>query len=126
MATKAQTTFGPNRYALELGKSGIAKAHVLNLNPGLIFGSADPVAAESFALALLKDTVKSVPLLPKLFQYLLLFSNRNILELDKIRVQNHPYIRHAVNIELGKLPDQIRYNNVPNAIQTRLNEYIIA
>lgn len=125
VATKAQGTFGPNRYALEIGKSGIAKAHIINLNPGLVFGSADPVAAEYFALALLKDTIKSVPFLPKLFQRLLLFSNRNVLKLDKIPVKNHPYIRRATDIELGKLPDQIMYTNVPNEVQTRLNGYII-
>jgi len=125
VATKAQATFGPNKYALELGKSGIAKAYIIELNPGLVFGSADPVAAESFGLALLKDTVKSVPFLPKLFQRLLLFSNRNALELENISVQNHPYIRHAMDIGLGKLPDQITYTNVPNEIQTRLNECII-
>jgi uncharacterized protein (DUF362 family) len=125
VATKAQATFGPNRYALELGKSGIAKAHVIDLNPGLVWGSADPVAAESFALALLKDTIKSVPFIPKLFQRLILFSNRNVLELNKIPVRNHPYIRHAMEIGLGKMPGQIDYTNVPNVVQNRLKEYII-
>lgn len=125
VATKAQATFGPNRYALEIGKSGIAKAHVIDLNPGLVFGSADPDAAESFALALLKDTVKSVPFFPKLLQSLILFSNSNILELDKIPVRNHPYILHAMAIGFGKMPGQIDYVNVSNTVQDRLKEYLI-
>jgi len=103
VATNAQATFGPNRYALEIGKSGIAKAHVVNLTPGRVFGSTDPVAAESFALALLKDTIKSVPFLPKLFQCLLLFSNRNVLELEKIPVKDNPYIRPCNDHKIGQI-----------------------
>jgi uncharacterized protein (DUF362 family) len=125
VATKAQTTFGPNRYALELGKTGIAKAHVMDLNPGMVFGSADPVAAEAFALALLKDVTKSVPFFHKLLQRLILFSNKNITELNKIPVKNHPYIRHAINIGLGKMQGQIIYGDVPNTVQDRLKEYLI-
>ncbi|HML04750.1 MAG TPA: DUF362 domain-containing protein [Methanobacterium sp.] len=122
VATKAQTTFGPNKYALEIGKSGIAKAHIMDLNPGMVFGSADPVAAEAFALALLKDVVKSVPFFPKLFQRLILFSNRNVTEFGEIPVKNHFYIQHAMKIGLGEMPSQIIYDNVPMAVQDRLNK----
>ncbi|HML04357.1 MAG TPA: DUF362 domain-containing protein, partial [Methanobacterium sp.] len=104
------------------GKSGIAKAHVMDLNPGMVFGSADPVATEAFALALLKDVTKSVPFFPKLFQRLLLFSNRNVTELNKIPVKNHPYIQHAMKIGLGEMPGEIMFNNVPDVIQHRLKE----
>ncbi len=123
VATKAQATFGPNRYVLPIGKFGIAKAYVVNLKPGLVFGSADPVGAESFALALLKDIKKSVPFLSRLYQRLILFSNSNVLELDKIPVSDHPYIKHAIEIGLGKMPGRISYTNVPATVQERLKEY---
>ncbi|MGZ7068141.1 MAG: DUF362 domain-containing protein [Methanobacterium sp.] len=122
VTTKAQATFGPN--PLALGKFSIVKPHVVDLKPGLVFGSADPVAAEAFALALLKDVVKSVPFFPKLIQRLLLFSNKNVLELDKIPVRDHPYIRHAIDLGLGKMPEKINYSNIPDAIQDNLNEYL--
>jgi len=125
VATKAQATFGPNLYTLKLGKYGLVKAYIVNLELGMVFGSDDPVAAEAFALALLKDVIKSVPFFPKLLQRLMLFSNNNVLEFCKIPVMDHPYIRHAIDIELGEMPSQIKYNNVPEPVQERLNGYFV-
>lgn len=125
VATKAQATFGPNLYTLKLGNSGIAKAYVMDLNPGMIFASVDPVAAESFAIALLKDVIRSVPQFPRLFESLILFSNKNVREFKKIPVQDHPYIRHAIKIGLGNMPGQINYVNVPETVQKRLREYFV-
>jgi len=51
VATKAQTTFGPDRFGIRIGVGGLGRAYVLSPEPGLVFGSADPVAAEAFALA---------------------------------------------------------------------------
>lgn len=123
VSTKAQTTFGPNRSALKLWKLELAKSHVVDLNPGLIFASADPVAAESFAITLLKDLRKNIPKLAVFYQSLLLFSNSNISQLDKLPVKDQLYIRHAVNLGLGKLPDRIEYEDVPETLQNRLNNY---
>lgn len=125
VSTKAQATFGPNRSALKLWKLELAKSHVVDLNPGMVFASTDPVAAESFAIALLKDIRKNIPLLSRLYQNLLLFSNSNITHFDKLDVEDQPYIRHAINTGLGKLPDKINYENVPETIQKCLNEYLI-
>lgn len=125
VSTKAQATFGPNRSALKLWKLELAKSHVVDLNPGLIFASADPVAAESFAIALLKDVRKNIPKLSGVYQSLLLFSNSNISRLDKLHLRDQLYIRHAINIGLGQLPDKIVYENVPETIQKRLNNYFI-
>lgn len=122
VATKAQATFGPNLYALRLGNSGIAKAYVVDLNPGMIFASADPVAAESVAIVLLKDVIQSVPQFSRLFESLILFSNKNVREFKKIPVQDHPYIRHAIKIGLGNIQGQINYVNVPETVQKRLRE----
>jgi len=124
VATKAQATFGPNRNGLEFGKFEIAKSNVVDLKPGLVFASDDPVAAESFALALLKDIRKSLPFLSKLYPRLLLFSNSNVMDLNNIEINNQSFIKHAVDIGLGEIPGQIIYRNVPDIIQERLNKYI--
>ncbi len=65
MATKAQATFGPNQSEVKLGKFAIAKAKIVDLKPGMVFASADPVAAESFAFALLKDIIKNFHFYPR-------------------------------------------------------------
>jgi len=120
VATKAQTTFGPDRQELELGALKIARAHVMELKPGLVFGSADPVAAESFALATLKHLRKSLPFLAKLYESLMLFSNDNITKVDKIPVKNHPYIKHSMDIRLGEMTIDVQYKDVPSALMKSL------
>jgi Domain of unknown function (DUF362) len=113
VATKAQATFGPDSQALERGALKIAKAHVMDLKRGLVFGSADPVAAESFALAALKHLRKSLPFLARLYERLILFSNANITKVDRVTVNDHPYIRHSMDIGLGEMTTDIQYKNVP-------------
>ncbi len=121
VATKAQATFGPNRNALKFGKLEIAKSNVVNLKPGMVFASDDPVAAESFAVALLKDIRKSLPFLSKLYPSLILFSNSYVKNLNKIPLVDQTFIKHAMDIGLGKMPDQIIYKDVPDNIQDRLD-----
>lgn len=123
-ATKAQITFGPNRNALQIGKLEIAKANVVKLKPGLVFASNDPVSTESFAIALLKDLRKSMPLLHRLYPRLILFSNNNINKIDQIPIRDMAYIHHAMDIGLGKMPTQIVYNNIPNSLKDRLKGYL--
>jgi len=124
VATKAQATFGPNQSEVKLGKFGIAKANIVDLVPGMVFASADPVAAESFAFALLKDIIKNLPFLSKIYQNLLLFSNDNVTKFDKIPIREQPFIRHAIDIGLGEMSDHIIYNNVPETFQHRLRKYL--
>ena len=57
-----------------MGTGGIGRAYVSSPEPGLVFGSADPVAAEAFALALLKDIKTSVPFWLGLLERIILFS----------------------------------------------------
>jgi uncharacterized protein (DUF362 family) len=125
VATKAQTTFGPNTNAVQFGKLEIGKAHIVELKPGIVFASNDPVSAESFAITLLKDLRKSLPTIPKLSSKLLLFSNPNITKLDKTPVRNMTFIKHAIDIGLGEMPVKIVYNNVPSNIKDRLSEILI-
>lgn len=120
VATKSQVTFGPDSQVLGLGPLKIGKAHVMDLQPGLIFGSTDPVAAESFALATLKHLRISLPFLNRIYERLVLFSNANITLVDKVPIKDHPYIKHSLNIGLGKMTTNIRYKDVPRNLEKSL------
>jgi uncharacterized protein (DUF362 family) len=124
VATRAQTTFGPNRFGIRIGPVGLGRANVVELKPGLVFASADPVAAETFALGLLKCLKKSVPRIPRLMEQIFLYQNRNVQDLGTTPVRIHPFIRHAIDIGLGELPEEIRYTDVPYAVQDRIQEQL--
>jgi uncharacterized protein (DUF362 family) len=123
VATKAQATFGPNQSELKLGRFGFARAKIIDLKPGMVFASADPVAVESFAFAVLMDTIKKLPFFSKLYQNLILFSNKNVTKFDKIPIRKQTFIQHAINIGLGEMSDMIQYNNISVTLQNRLNNY---
>jgi len=121
VATAAQATFGPDRYSLRLGPVGLGKAYVARPDPGLVFASTDPVAAETFALALLRDLKSRIPFLQRFSERCILSSNPNVQDLLKIPVKDHPYIRHAMKIGLGEMPGRIIYRNVPVALAEQLD-----
>ncbi|MFA4877366.1 MAG: DUF362 domain-containing protein [Methanoregula sp.] len=121
VATKVQTTFGPDRFALRLGPVGLGKAYVTNPDPGLVFASADPVAADAFALAILKELKTTVPYVPTLTERIILSKNHNVQDLPTILVGDHPYIRHATKMGLGRMSSEIVYANVPQPVQGRFN-----
>lgn len=124
VANQAQTTFGPDKQLLELGKLKIASAYISNLNPGLVFASADQVAVESFALALLKYLRSSLPILPKLLEQIILLYKNNTIKVDKIPIREHPYIKHSIKLGLGKIVSEIEYFNVPVNIERILGEIL--
>jgi uncharacterized protein (DUF362 family) len=124
VATRAQATFGPNRFGVRIGPIGLGRAHVIELKPGLVFASADPVAAETFALAILKSLKKSVPRIPRLMERIFLYQNGNVQDLETIPVRIHPFIRHAIDIGLGEMPEEIRYTDVPYAVQDRIQDHL--
>jgi hypothetical protein len=39
-------------------------------------------------------------------------------------VRIHPFIRHAIRIGLGEMPEGIEYTGVPYAVQDRINAYL--
>jgi uncharacterized protein (DUF362 family) len=121
VATKAQATFGPDRFAIRHGTVGLGKAYITSPDPGLVFASADPVAADAFALAILKELKTMIPFFPRLTERIFLSKNRNVQDLPTIPVRNHPYIRHATKIGLGRMRSEIVYANVPQPVQDRLN-----
>jgi uncharacterized protein (DUF362 family) len=124
VATKAQATFGPNRSEFKLGKLEIAKANIVNLKPEMVFAGTDPVAVESFAFALIKDIRNNLPPLSRIFSNIILSSNEIVNQVDKIPVIKQKFIRHAIDIGLGNMPDQIIYNNIPVTLQERMGKYL--
>jgi len=113
VATKAQTTFGPDSQSMKLGKLKINRSYISKLKPGLIFASQDPVAAESFGLATLKYLRKSIPTLPRLYERLILLSSNKTHKIDRIPIKDIPYLKHAISLGMGENPSKINYQNVP-------------
>jgi uncharacterized protein (DUF362 family) len=124
VATEVQATFGPDRYGLRTGQSGIGRSFVIKPEPGLVFASADQVAAEATALAILKDAKSSLPFLPRLTQRIALFQNPHVQGFDRISIRNHPYVSHGMNIGLGDMPGEMLFGNVPGEVRQRLKEYL--
>jgi uncharacterized protein (DUF362 family) len=124
VAIKAQATFGPDRFGIQLGPIGLGRAHIMSPQPGLVFASADQVAAETFALGLLKDLKKSVPFFPRLSERVILNQNRNVQDVATIPVRDHPYIRYATKMGLGEQPDEIIYKDVPVIVQEKYRRYL--
>jgi hypothetical protein len=124
VATEVQATFGPDRYGIPLGKGGLGRAHVMRPGPGLVFAGADQIAAESTALAVLKDAKRSVPFFPKLSERIGLFQNPHVQRFGQIEVRDHPYIRHGTTIGLGHAPAELVWENVPGDLRQRLEEIL--
>ena len=55
LATEVQATFRPDQNGIRLGRTGFGRAYVIRPEHGIVFGSADQIAAEATALAVLKD-----------------------------------------------------------------------
>ena len=124
VVTRAQTTFGPDQQAVDLGMLKIARAHVVDIKPGLVFASTDPVAAETCALALLQYLRKSLPKLAKLYEAIILMSSNNPKKMENTLLKEHPYIKHAQNIDLGCLPSEFEFNKIPEDIKHVFNDII--
>jgi uncharacterized protein (DUF362 family) len=93
-ATAAQTTFGPDRNG----------AFVVTPDHGLVFASADPVAAEAAAIDLLTRLYRDeTPLAARLAQKALLAANGQARELGTVPTAEQPFIKHALALGLGRL-----------------------
>jgi uncharacterized protein (DUF362 family) len=123
-ATEVQATFGPDQYGIRLGRTGFGRAYVIRPKPGLVFGSADQIAAEAMALAVLKDAQRSLPLLPRSMQRVGLLRNPYVKDLDRLSIRDHPYIRHGMKIGLGEMPGEMVFEHVPDVVQKRLGELL--
>jgi hypothetical protein len=120
LATEVQATFGPDRYGIRRGPIGLGRSYIVRPDPGLVFGSADQIAAEATALAVLKDAKRSLPLLPRCLQRMILFQNPYVQNVDRMDVRDHPYIRHGMKIGLGEMPGELVFEDIPDTVQKRL------
>lgn len=124
LATEVQATFGPDRYCGHIGHISYGQACAVRPGPGLIFGSADPIAAEAVALGVLKDARRSIPFLMDTIQRFTLFYNPYVQGFDRTDVIDHPYIRHGMKIGLGEMPGEMVFENVPGTVQKRLSGFL--
>jgi hypothetical protein len=120
LATEIQATFGPDRYGIPLGRTGLGRAYVVRPEPGLVFCSPDQVAAEAAALAVLQDAKRSLPPVQRWLERAVLFTNPHVQLLDGINIRDHPYIRHGLKIGLGEMPRDLVFEDVPPEVQRRL------
>jgi uncharacterized protein (DUF362 family) len=120
LATEIQATFGPDRYGIPLGRTGLGRAYVVRPEPGLVFCSADQVAAEAAALAVLQDAKRSLPFVPRRLERAVLFRNPHVQALERMNVGDHPYIRHGLEIGLGTMPRDLVFEDVPAEVRERL------
>lgn len=125
VGTEAQVTFGPDRYAYRIGHFGIGEAYRVRLKPALVFASADQVAAEAVAFALLKDLKRTNPVTARIKEKILLLQNRYSRDVVDVRVRDHPFIRHGIDIGLGTMPGEIVFTDVPDPVQDHLKEYLV-
>ena len=120
VATEIQATFGPDRYGIRAGPIALGKAYVMRPDPPLVFGSADQIAAEATALAVLKDARRSLPFFPRVMQRVALFQNPHVRGLDRTGVRHHPYIRHGMKIGLGGMPGEMVFEGVAEPARERM------
>jgi uncharacterized protein (DUF362 family) len=116
-ATKAQTTFGPDKQVLPL----IGCANKIVPDTGLIFASNNQVSAEIFAIKYLTFLYQNhTPIHKKILQKLLVKFNGQIKELGKQEILQNPFIKYAIEKKLGTNKITIKYYNTPKKIQEKI------
>jgi uncharacterized protein (DUF362 family) len=120
LATEVQATFGPDRYGIPLGRTGLGRAYVVRPEPGLVFCSTDQVAAEAAALAVLQDAKRSLPSGQRWLEHIALFKNPYVQIPERINISDHPFIRHGLKIGLGRMPRELAFEDVPVEVRERL------
>lgn len=114
VATKVQTTMGPNKSLIKLFNSfGIFPAYVLTPETGLIIASDDPVAADGAALSFLFECYKRTPWTERLLQKMLIAANGRIKELGTYDIWKNPMIAHQLKLGLGEKATTLDCSDVP-------------
>lgn len=121
VATEIQATFGPDRYGIPLGRTGLGRAYVVRPEPGLVFCSTDQVAAEAAALAVLQDAKRSLPFVPRYLERAALFRNPHVQALERMNIVDHPFVRHGLKIGLGTMPRELMFEDVAVEARERLS-----
>lgn len=121
LATEVQATFGPDWYGIPIGRTGLGRAHIVRPEPGLVFCSADQIAAEAAALSVLQDAKRSLPLGPRWLERFALFKNPHVQAIERMNVSDHPYIRHGLKIGLGTMQRELVFEEVQGEVRERLS-----
>ena len=120
LATGIQASFGPDRFGIPLGRTGLGRAYIVHPKPGLVLCSTDQVAAEAAALAVLQDAKQSLPFGQRWLERAALFTNPNIRTFEGMNIRDHPYTRHGLEIGLGEMPEELVFEDVPPEVRKRL------
>jgi hypothetical protein len=92
---------------------------------GLVFGSADPVAAEAMALAVLRDARQSLPFSARAPERIALAGNPLYKRVNTLPVPENPAIRHAMTLGLGGIGDARNIDGtVPEEYLRRLTSLV--
>lgn len=118
-ATKAQTTFGPDR---RLG--GVLGSNVMTPETGLVFASKDPVAAEVFALAFLTHLYSKTKLADRILQKVMMLVNSQAKELGSEGIYENRFISHAIRLGIGNPDFNVQYDNVPDPLKGELDRLV--
>lgn len=119
-ATKAQTTFGPDAQLFPGLRSYVAAPET-----GLVFASADPVAAEAMAISYLTHLYQTeTPDLYKFLQRILVRGNGRIKELGTESIFEQPVLKHAIKLGLGSSTISPIYTNVSKELEEQLEAFL--
>ncbi len=122
--TQAQVTFGPDKYSIPLGKSGLLSAHVATPDTGLVFASSDHVAAEVMAVAFLTVLYSQAPWFQKFKFRISRLMNGAVKEPGTYNVWDDPFVSYALKVGLGSESINPRYAEIPDDLQNQLNNLI--
>lgn len=123
-ATKAQVTFGPDKYIMHFGKGGLLRAYQVEPDPGLVFASPNQVAVEVVGLAYLKILSKNIPAYHKIWQGLSMLTNGQAKSVAHQAVWANRFVKQALKLGLGSDNFEMSYTDVPENIMHQLNKFI--
>lgn len=119
VATEAQTTFGPDGRIVSIFRS-----HVSRPDEGLVFASSDIVASDVFALGFLRYLREyETPSFRKFFERIISRSAARYHDFDR-SVYDNAFIRHAVEIGLGKGKVRVDWGSVSDELKGKLKAEI--
>jgi uncharacterized protein (DUF362 family) len=118
VATKAQTTLGPDRK-----NAGPFKAYVAEPDTGLVFASDNQVAVELFAISFLMHLYKNnTPRLVKVIEDNLLFFTKRYRRFHKGKACENDFIQSAIALGLGsKDGNEIIWNDVTEDVRVDIS-----
>jgi len=122
--TQAQVTFGPDKYPIPIGKSGLLSAYISTPATGLVFASSDPVAAEVVAIAFLTFLYSRAPWFPKFKYGISRWMNGRVEGLGAHSVWDDPFVSHGLEIGLGEREVNPCYSGVPGVLQKQLDNLV--